>query len=71
MMSALEAQQTRLTVHAEIKPKVIVQAIMQFSAFTDARNPVLQHLNVLIGLLVHEQSDGAGIFGPVSQLSCS
>ena len=69
MMSTLETKQTRLTVHTEVKPEVIVQAIMQFRAFTDARNPIFQHFNVLIGLLIHEHPDAAGIMKPVRQLS--
>ena len=71
MMTTLKAKQTRLTVHTEVKSEVIVQAIMQFRAFTDAWNPIFQHLNVLIGLLVHSLSDEAGIMKPVSQLSCN
>jgi hypothetical protein len=46
-----------------------VQAIMQFRAFTDARNPIFQHFNVLIGLLIHYLLDEAGIMRPVFQAS--
>ena len=71
MMTTLKAKQTRLTVHTEVKSEVIVQAIMQFSAYSDAWNPIFQHLNVLIGLLVHSLFDEAGIMRSVSQPSCN
>ena len=46
VMAKLKPQQPGFAINAEIKPKVVVEFVVQLGALANARNPILEKLHI-------------------------
>ena len=59
VVAKLEAKQASFAIDTEIQPEMPMQLVVQLSAFTNARHPVLEQLHVGVRSYIHHPTQNS------------